>query len=283
MSESAHHEMGMPVALIKTLVWDLYSTLFPCSYSKSGICNLCTSETDVDTTKCADCVLRNKDLINDDIAKNYFLKMKFAIERLEAPLNQMAASKHIKYSNGNTAIHSIIDNIIKTNNSLKVNKVTVVYNNLDTLKNYAVGYGMTNGDLLNIIHAHTTNSIEAKATIITIGAELLPSKYKLNIYFSDNGRGIRDRAGNIVETNEIFSYGYTTKTMQGENINNRSWFLKFMVKFGILKDSIVPRGAGLSFTKGIAVNSGGDVKLINTSKDGTLFKITIPVKPRRDD
>lgn len=283
ITESAHHEMGMPVALIKSLINDLYSTLYPCEYSKSGICNIYTTETDVNISKCKLCPVGNFKRNYDELAKNYFTKLKFAIERLETPLNQMAESKHLKYSNGNTSIYVIIDNIITTNNSYKVNKIRATFLNKDILKTHAVGYSMTNGDLLNIIHAHVTNSLEAKATSIVFSASLHSDKKKIDIYMADNGIGIQDKFGNIVETNDIFNYGYSTKTMSGDLIVHRSLFIKVLIKLGIVVESIVARGAGLSVTRELATRSGGDVKLVSTSKEGTIFKITIPVKIKRND
>jgi signal transduction histidine kinase len=282
ITESAHHEMGMPLALIKTLIYDLYATLYPCDFSKSGICNMCTSEIDVDKSRCVDCKLHAKNIETEEMARKYFMKIKFGIERLEAPLNQMAASKHIKYSNGNTSLFTIIDNIVKTNNGYKVNKIIYSFNNEDIFKTHAVGYGMTNGDLLNIVHSHVTNSLEAKATSMAFSCALHADNKKIDIYIADNGRGIRDKSDNVVTTEDIFVYGYTTKDINGNPVS-KSLIINFLEKIGIVKDSIVPRGAGLSVTKGIAVRSGGDVKLVSTSKNGTVFKLTIPVKLKRDD
>jgi len=280
LTESLHHEMGMPIAIIDTLVTDVYSSLYPCYSTSDGVCDF-TKET-VDIANCMDCKLLHLKRQSDIVAIDNYQKIKFAISRLNAVLNLIAGSKHIKYNNGTVSLYNIIDNIVSSVNSYRVNKIHITIVDENILHKYATGLGLSNGDMLNIINIMVNNSVEAKSTVI-IFEPIVVNDYQLELYISDNGRGIRDKFDNIIQTENIFRYGYSTKDIDGNNIIETSIFKKILYKLGfyIHKITFSQRGAGLSINKSLLVKSGGDINLVNTSVNGTKFRLLLPIKLKR--
>lgn len=283
ITESLHHEIGNPLAILDALLEDLFRHLYPCNITDDGVCDF--KNEFIKKKVCGSCSksqVRNREI--DKVAIDHYYKMKFSLDRLHSIQNLVAGSKHIKYSNGTVSIFEIIDNIVSTNNSFKVNKVKVKYNkeDIDLFKNYACGYGLANGELLMVLHAMVTNTIEAKSSELTFSIERdVKVTDKMSIIIEDNGRGIRNALGEIIRDTDIFNYGYSTKDPNGENIKITNWFKKLLFKLGLL-DSVSARGVGLSVNKRILENSGGDIELLSTSTQGTKFRVTIPIKIRRD-
>lgn len=283
MTESLHHEMGVPVSLLKTMIIELYANMYPCKKSSNKICDLYCNNT-IDETKlsCGDCKYAKYNRKYDIIAKDFFKEFEFCIDRLFAIMEQTKNTKQIKNSNGTISIQSILENIISTNNNFRVNKLSAIHSNKDVTNMYAVGVGLRNGDLLNVINAHITNSVEAKATEITFKARVIKNNKFLEIFIVDNGRGIRNKLGNIIskeEQEDIFLYGYSNKDQFGEQIVKSKLQLFISTFFG---EPNQLRGTGLHVNRGIVRRAKGDIELIETGVNGSIFKITIPIKLRKD-
>ena len=278
LTESLNHEMGLPIALIDTLMTDLYANLYPCENSEDGICDL---KKDHSITKsCAVCPMDKYNRAIDDVAKSHYHKIKLAVDRLRSVLNLIAGAKYIKHNNGSVSLYEILENIISSVNSFNVGKITAEYDNMDILTTYATGEGLSNGEMLNIINSMVNNSIDAKATNIIFRAEKLDHNF-LNISIRDNGRGIRDDQDKIIQDDTIFKYGYSTKDENGNPILNVSFFKYLLRRIGIkLVNTDTPRGVGLAVNKGILNKSGGDIGIKDTSIGGTCFILTIPIKKR---
>jgi len=280
LTESLHHEMGMPIALIKSLFRELYAMLYPCSYTVDNVCDF--QHIKVDPKHCVDCKQYLNKRAFDSIAIEHYSKIKLATERLDSVLKLISGAKHIKYSNGTVSFFIIMENIIDGVNSYNVSKITPEYENKELLLKYAVGTGLTNGDMLNIFNIMVNNSMEAKASVIKFKAEMY-NENKMYIYVTDNGRGIRDSSDRILNDESIFKYGYSTKDENGNQIVAETWIEKLLLVFGFnIINRGVPRGVGLSVNKGILNNVGGDIIIVSTSKSGTTFRLTVPIKERRD-
>lgn len=281
LTESLNHELNMPVALIDTLINDLYSYMYPCSISENGICDFRKEK--LKTEHCHKCRNSHYNREVDQIAMSHYYDMQMAIERITNVLNLISGAKHIKYNNGTISLYEIAKNIVDSNNSFKVNKVTAEYENLDLLKFYATGEGLSNGDLLNALHVMIMNSLEAKASKIKFRAEKLTNTM-LNLYVEDDGRGVRDDNDHVISTTDIFNYGYSTKELDGSNkCDKLKWWQKLTTRLGLkFNKEKSPRGVGLSINKGIIEKAGGSMVLYKTTSKGTIFKLTIPIKVRKD-
>jgi len=287
LTESAHHEMMMPLAVIKTLFNDFIRQLYPCDINDNGICSYIT-----DKSPCSECKHKNSNYTRrvDNLVIDYFNKINLAIEQLESVLSQMSETKHIKYSNGNKGIYELLNNAVQTINSSSVQKLSLNMRDVDEelLNKYSVSKPLTNGGVLNIFSNHIKNSKEAKATIIKVKA-MLSNDNKLIIYLGDNGIGIRDKYGKIIDTEMVFKNGFSTKDKAGNRIvvENTIWnriddFIATHILFK-LADSKSVRGVGLFINKNILNKAGGDVELVDTSSEGTVFKITIPIKKKHTE
>lgn len=280
LTESLHHEMGMPLALIATLVREFFALVYPCKHTKDNVCDF--RNDDVDIKLCEDCEFYKRRRATDAVAVDYYTKIMFAVDRINSVLRNIAAAKHIKYSNGTVSILSMMENIVAGFNNYKVNKISAIYTNKELLLKYAVSGGLNNGDMLNILGMLVKNAIEAKACEITFtGEQVVPGK--LNIYIKDNGRGIRDAMDRIVKDPMIFQYGFSTKDTNGNHITAKSLLERFLLSTGVnIVNNGTPRGVGLSVNKGILSKCNGDIVIHETSSSGTTFKITLPIKERRD-
>lgn len=276
--ESLKHEVGVPIAIIRDTTTDLFATLYPCKNTPDSVCKFNPDSPD----RCADC---SSDYFNREIdktAKTYYDDITFAIERIVSVLDIISGNKAIKYSNGSISLYKILNNIIDTNNRFLVRKVTVGYENMDILKKYACGTGLENGDMLQVLHAIVNNAIEAHATHIKFYAKENNNGY-LSIFVDDNGVGVRDHKGRVLHNTDIFNYGYSTKLDEKWDSKLKVLVYTFLDKLGIkINKFITYRGAGLSVTKGILNRSNGDIELYHTSDKGSIFKVTIPIKLRRD-
>ena len=282
MTESLHHEMGTPLAVISTLIEEIYRMLYPCKHTSNRLCSFKTRNENM--SYCNTCVMytgENRKI--DEIATKYYEKIMLSINSLNVIQNTIGESKHIKYSNGTVSLLEIITNVISSNNCYKVYKIEAEISDKELLNKYACGIGLQNGELLLVLNAMINNSIEAKANKLFIEAKLTKSEDNIDILIRDNGRGVRDRDDNVVNDINIFNYGYSTKTKNGTPLQPKKKIEKLMDKiFNINNvDMVNERGVGLSVNKRILNKSSGDINLISTSHQGTLFKITIPIKIRR--
>lgn len=275
ITESLHHEMGTPLAIIRSLVNELFKLLYPCEITQSNMCDLKIKHKDI--PECNTCISNTRRREMDGKALMYYEQLTLAGDSLFALQTLIGKGKHINYSNGTVSVFEIVNNVISSSNGFRVRKITPHYFNKDILDNYSCKT-LANGELLIVINTMIINAIEAKATAIEVRGEL--DEDKLNLYITDNGRGIRDKHDRPVTDLNIFNYGYSTKNMVGENIQIKGLFRSILVKLGIVTHSNQERGAGLSISKRILLKSGGDIVLTKTDTNGTTFKVTIPTKPR---
>ena len=282
MTESLHHEMGGPLAVISTLVEEFYRMLYPCKHTSNKLYSFKTRNEKM--SYCNSCVMytgENRRI--DEIANKYYEKIMLSINSLNVIQKTIGESKHIKYSNGTVSLLEIITNVISSNNCYKVYKIEAEISDKELLNKYACGIGLQNGELMLVLNAMINNSTEAKANKMYISANLTKSEDNIEIYIKDNGRGVRDRDDNIVNDINIFNYGYSTKTKNGTPLQPKKRVEKILDNIFNFNnvDVSTERGVGLSVNKRILNKSSGDIDLVSTSKQGTLFKITIPIKIRR--
>lgn len=256
ITEMIHHEMVAPIAVIRSQVDTISRAIFNenCKYKRSY---------DIEVKK--------------DIES-----INLALCRLDAILEMLRDSKQIKNSDSLLSIYEITNNIINTVRCFNIGKIECTYNHIDILKKFAIDK-ISNGMFLNIIQVMINNSVEAKANYITFDAEIL-SFDKLALYITDNGRGIRDKFNRIVKnSNDIYKYGYTTKSKTGENIvsKNRLKYLLSLLGIKTTTTSSV-RGIGLNLNKQLLNKIGGDIAVVKTSEAGTTFKLVLPVKKIND-
>lgn len=275
------HELALPIELLKTSTTELYAALYPCSMRNDGMCDLLQQE---DMDYCKTCKKRGFNRAVDKIALESFKTIKFTIERLSVVVDIISGTKRIKYSSDDVPIFDILDNVVNSRNSYRLNKFKANYRNVELFKRYSVGLGLNTGIMLNMFSIMVNNAIEAKATEITFIA-VKCTYNKLEILIKDNGRGIRDANDNIIIDSSIFNFGYSSKDDMGNQRVNNKWYNKLFSYFGFNNIYVNrPRGLGLSINKEI-LNSkevGGDISILETSVAGTTFKLIIPVKEQTD-
>lgn len=280
LAESLHHEIGTPIAIIESLLEGLYRRLYPCNITEDGVCDF--KNVIIGKKECSGCRQRDSKREVDRIAADYYYKIKFSIARLTSIQNLVAGAKHIKYSNGTVAIYEILDNIINSNKNFQISKIQAEYNNIELLKKYACGPGLSNGEMLIAMQSMVTNSIEAKSTSVKFSAKVVGKmNERMELYVTDNGRGVRNKYDEVIKDTDIFNYGYSTKDENGNQKIVKGFIKRLYYKF-YSPDETSTRGVGLSVNKAILKNSGGDIELIETSVKGTTFKVTIPIKIRKD-
>ena len=160
----------------------------------------------------------------------------------------MKGFKHLRYSNGNKTLADIIDGGFKI---INISNTNFDYEVDEKLMGYSLSSTLKNADLLSILLNHFKNSLEANASKIYV----LFSSYKdgkINIRIIDNGLGIPEEA-----RSKIFKANFSTK----------------------IGDSGV-RGNGMYLNKHIMNTTGGDIKLIETSRKGTTIELSFQAKIR---
>lgn len=274
ITESLHHEMGTPLAIIKTLTDEILKNIYPCDLSKND--NVCLYKVKgVEDESCKFCISNNHRRKIDNNVVNYYDQIMLAVDTLTTLQNLIGKSKKINYSNGNVSIFEIINNVILSSNQFRIKKIAPTYTNKGLLDVYSCR-GINNGEMLIIFNNMTLNSIEANASKLFISAEV--KKDMLELTIADNGSGIRDINNNVIKDFNIFNYGYSTKNQNSENIYIKNIFIRFLYKIKLLTNDNEFRGAGLSLCRNILKKNGGDIVLIDTTKNGTTFKLIIPTK-----
>ena len=274
LTESLHHEMGTPLAIIKTLTDEILKNIYPCDLSKND--NVCLYKVKgIEDESCKLCISNNHRRKIDNNIVNYYDQIMLAVDTLTTLQNLIGKSKKINYSNGNVSIFEIINNVILSSNQFRIKKIAPTYTNKGLLDVYSCR-GINNGEMLIIFNNMTLNSIEANASKLFISAEV--KKDMLELTIADNGSGIRDINNNVIKDFNIFNYGYSTKNQNSENIYIKNIFIRFLYKIKLLTNDNEFRGAGLSLCRNILKKNGGDIVLIDTTKNGTTFKLIIPTK-----
>ncbi len=156
------------------------------------------------------------------------------------------------------------------------------------LENYILSGILTNEDLMNVFSSMLKNSVEATSSYIKVEYDLL-SDSKMDIYIIDNGTGIRNKHGLMMLNNNwasIFKDNFSTKDEDGKsNIDNNTSKIHYFIKsfksiFKVNKRKAFSRGNGLYINKEILTIAGCDLNLMETSADGTVFKISLNIKKK---
>lgn len=277
LTEMLHHELGAPLALITSNIEELKNVTIPCIHKENRICSIHLVNDTYHTEHCNTCIY-NKTPNDYEEKVEYFNNVDFAIERIKSILEIISKSKHIRFSNGTVPIYNIVENAIASINSFKVHKLEAVYTNSNLLKHYSVVGELGNGNFLNILHVLFNNSIEAYATKVNISVST-PEENMIEILIRDNGSGILDSKGRPNKTNDIFKYGYSAKD---ENcLRYKTGILtRFLdwVGFNYIKDNKTTRGIGLFISRETLQKAGGKLELYDTTKEGTTFRLLVPVK-----
>lgn len=264
ISESAHHQMMLPVALIKTTLSEVVRMAHRCIKRPGIVCKPGS------IPACHKCVFNtNSDDINN--LANHMNKIEGAIEQLEGVLHTMSEAKQHKYSNGNKHVLALAQNAADTLRMLDIAKFDIVIAGEDALAKVKVD-GIANGNMVTIISNHITNSIEAKASKIVLQGVASKNSNSVYLYITDNGCGVHRR-----HIDRIFENGVTTKDMDGKTLVHRTWWKRiFRVTPKIA--SATPRGLGLYDSEMMLKQAGGKLEMVNTSSHGTQFRLTIPTK-----
>jgi len=177
--------------------------------------------------------------------KEDFQFMTISSEQIYSVLEKMKGFKHLRYSNGNKTIKDIIDGAFKV---ISIANTNFSYNIDETLSLYRLKNENTkNGDLLSVFINHIKNSLEADASKVVVLFDSFQSNI-LTLRIIDNGSGIPDWA-----VKKIFEANFSTKD-------------------DIEKSSI--RGNGMFLNKQLIQSAGGNIKIINTSTNGTTIEIS---------
>lgn len=265
LTENIHHELNTPVAIIQGNIRQMEILM----EEKVNPCDTCS------------------EYFNFDFGLIYS-----SIDQIDTVLQRMSNFKNLKYSNGNKTIMDIISYSANSMAIYKASNFKIDIGN--AFKNYKLKHGLNNlknGDLLNIVSNHCRNSLEASATKIKIQCQYDDTFENLHIFIVDNGTGLRDpNTGLALEPSnydDIFKEYYTSKDDLGKSIvqESRGWFndrylilkkaLNFKTKNHENKNA---RGVGLYLNKELLRENGGDLKLRETSANGTVFEIIIPAE-----
>lgn len=287
ITEMIHHELNVPVAMLSSGVNKIYGDIFPCKRRNDGICNLgkykegFKEEWLVFSDPCGGCEVKQYSFEADIEMRDTLEEMMFNVDRINSVLKLIGNSKTVKNTNGNISLVKLLENTTATVNSYKLMKIKLEIDDAENLGELAVGNGLTNGEMLNIFYILINNALEARANTVKVSFSKSFKPGYINMVLKDNGMGIRDHRGKINNTNKIFEYGYSSKA----KIKNKSLKLRiidFILSLFFFKtdtDYESGRGIGLYINKTILNRVGGDIKLKDTSKQGTMFLLVIPVKP----
>lgn len=246
ISDVLNHELNTPLAIIKSIKSEIKEI-----FSKSHL---------VDKSE------------EDEI----FSSFDYAISRLDAIVNMLTINKKIKRKNIDVSIIDLLEHSIRTINRIHITTMEVEYHNQDILSITKLSEEIDTGDFLNIIHVLLNNAVEACSDKITFKGDLIGTK--LALYITDNGNGIRDINNKIIKTNTIFTWGYSSKTIDGKPVYNDKWYVKLLGFFNVQIINENPqRGMGLFVNKMLLQKSGGDIELVDTSENGTTFVVYVPI------
>lgn len=284
LTESLHHELSVPIEVIKSLVIDLFRKLYPCNSTERTMCKGMYADKN-NLENCEGCNFIKGQREIDYISMDHYRKIMLSIETLTAIKDLVSDSKHIKYSNGTVAIKDIIENTVSKQNAFSVSKAKLHFDgDMRAIENHACGRGLPNGEMMIILGTLVTNALEAKSKNITFRVRLLPDS-KLSLLVIDDGIGIRDKNNKVIKDYKIFDYGYSTKDgyvnpplldLMPDGV------LKMLSSLGICEDVKSQRGSGLAIATNMTRLAGGNISLVETSHGGTKFELIVPVKVRRD-
>ena len=117
----------------------------------------------------------------------------------------------------------------------------------------------------------------SKFTVVNTNTDNVLLDENGTYHYYDENVNIQYKKVELTDYN-IFKYGYSTKDKDGKNIINTNWLTSLLYKINLLVRDNEFRGAGLSICKDLLRKNGGDIMLVETSKEGTTFRLKIPVK-----
>lgn len=281
LTESLHHELQGPTSIIEALVKNTYGRIYPCNLTCDGVCDF--RNENLSLKKCKDCptrpLIEELQEEEDNPIRDYY-SILLNLDRIKSTLKLLSNNKRIKYKNGSSSLLEIIEITLTTKKLLQVNKFSTEIIDKEGLSVISAGKGLNNALIMNVINNLVTNSIEAGATHITIKPRIDKEKNRCYLSIIDNGHGILDGKGNIIPSNQIFKYGFSTKDKENNPfiVNFIKRILETVLGSGTV--NLSSRGAGLSISKNIMVNGGGDILLHQTSRQGTEFILVIPYKKK---
>lgn len=290
LNENINHELNTPISILRAKLDKLQKEIN--SFIRDG-CNIHPPFNPVldsevvpflpvgkEFKSCNDCQNFPKFLIED------FPVMFQALDAINAVMERTSNWKQIKYSNGNTSIYKIIENVHKSMGCFVRNNIR--YSISDKLRDIVLTGSYKNGDLQLCIMNHIKNSIEAKASVIQFEGDLI--KGKLHLFVIDNGHGIKNKYNKIISPSKfekIFDPYYSTKDR--DNCERNNIFLKWLCDLTDYLDSIVNfsetkknikqiRGIGTYLNRTTLRNNGGDLRVVETTTEGTVFEIITAAK-----
>lgn len=273
LTESLHHELAGPISVIESNINYFIKKTISCPYDQKKLCQYYLKRTEI--PECGQCSYRGMD-IGERLSSTLV-----SIESMRSILCTMSHLKKMKYQKDNLSLSVILDSVSALNriNTYNVTRITIL--DREITENLIVGGTLGDGVLFNTIMTLINNSNEADATQITI-KPVLENDNTMDLFISDNGSGIQNSKGTIEKNpNRIFEYGYSTKDTEKPVKTTISFIRKFFTSLFFKSDGMTTRGVGLAIAKKVLCDNGGNIELVNTSFDGTIFKITIPVKIRK--
>ena len=249
ITEMLHHEINAPIAVLRSAKDEIYS-------------------------------LFNEYKVNEKETEEIRRAMEYGITRLETILSMLYQSRDIKKDDtDDNSIYMVLNHIVSSVNKINIGKLEPEFIDGVVLDELRINKTLGNGNFLNILQVMLNNSLEAGANKIVFKPEVINSNF-IWLYIKDNGRGIRDKNDRIFSNSGkvLTSYGYSSKDKNGKQLKgNMVTRLLGMLGIQVIKTD-TNRGIGLYMNKTILRSVGGDIELFETSKEGTTFKIKIPVK-----
>jgi len=245
ITENVHHEMNTPVDVIENKIEKVHRVIN--GYIESQ--KQWQKDNEVDLRNTPENRKWNKKM--KGLEKD-FEYIHLSIEQIMSVLGKMKNFKSLRYSNGDKSIYNVISGAFRI--------ILISYSNIEChidedFKNYRMGVnGLKNIDLLNILINHIKNSIEADATKIEIYMEEPPKNNIMKLIIKDNGNGIPD---NIRKN--VFEPNFSSKQ---------------------IGDSI--RGNGMYLNKHIVKEFGGDIKILESSNEGTIIEISFSSRTKEN-
>lgn len=274
LTENIHHELNTPVAIIQGGILKVESILKN-SAAKANQCN-------------TNCSLAK---MNDNVD---FGLIYSSIDQINTVLERMSNFKHLRYSNGDKNLKDILSYSANSMSIYKAAHFKIMID--DDFENWGLKHGnnfLRNEDLLNIISNHFRNSIEATSTKIEAQLKITQTSENnilAHIFIIDNGNGLRDKNTGLLlppsKYQNIFKDYYSSKNKQGVSKVRQSkgklFDMWITLKSSFIKEEKTMevddnRGVGLYLNTSLLLDSGGELKLRETSEKGTVFEIIVPV------
>lgn len=269
LTESLHHELSLPLAIIKTKINDAFMEM-------DRYIDRVNSNIVKDGNRSIDSLynLSHNELPKTmNTIKNY---IDTSMESINSTLEIIASKRKLTSNSEKNSFLDVLSITLKMYKSFQVNKINYTIHDKDIFKKCYVNNGMSNGNIINILTIMLNNSVEAKATHLDFTGCVSKDKKFLQFKFKDNGTGVKKGNNEVGINNKIFVFGYSSKV----NHNDNNSFLKKIISFldpSCIDKDLTSRGAGLAITKKTLMQYGGDIKLVDTSINGTTFMITLPI------